>query len=42
MTSCIVTSADNKKNISVGIQNFKSRVKDMGSVDAGALEDSFA
>ncbi|MEN6375096.1 MAG: M17 family peptidase N-terminal domain-containing protein [Smithella sp.] len=42
MTSCIVTSADNAKNITVGIQNFKSHVQDMGSIDAGALEDSFA
>ncbi|MEN6331938.1 MAG: M17 family peptidase N-terminal domain-containing protein [Smithella sp.] len=42
MTSCIVTSTDNAKKISIGIQNFKSRVKDMGSIDAGALEDSFA
>jgi len=42
MTSCIITFADNAKKISIGIQNFKSRVKDMGSIDAGALEDSFA
>jgi len=42
MTSCIVTSADNAKKIALGIQNFKSRVKDMGSIDAGALEGSFA
>lgn len=42
MTSCIVTSADNAKKISAGIQNFKSHVQDMGSIDAGTLEDSFA
>ena len=42
MTSCIVTSAGNVKEISTGIQHFKSAGKDMGSVDFGALENSFA
>jgi len=42
MTARIVTSADNLKEISTGVQNFKSRVKDMGTVDAGVLENCFA
>jgi len=42
MTSCIVTSSANVKEISTGIQHFKSTVKDMGSVDVSALENSFA
>jgi len=37
-TSCIVTSAAQIKEVSAGIRQFKSRVKDMGSVDAGDLE----
>jgi hypothetical protein len=42
MTARIVTSADNLKEISSGIQRFKSNVKDMGTVDASALDNSFA
>jgi hypothetical protein len=42
MTCCIVTSRDRVKEVSEGIQRFKSHVKDMGSVDAGELENSFA
>ena len=42
MTARIVTSAANVKEISTGIQHFKSNVKDMGTVDASALENSFA
>ena len=42
MTACIVTSAANVKEVSTGIQYFKSNVKDMGSVDVSALENSFA
>jgi hypothetical protein len=40
MTACIVSSAANGKEISTGIQRFKSNVKDMGSVDVSALENS--
>ena len=36
MTARIVTSAANVKEISTGIQRFKSNVKDMGSVDVSA------
>ncbi|MGV8057626.1 MAG: M17 family peptidase N-terminal domain-containing protein [Smithellaceae bacterium] len=42
MTARIVTSPANIKEISTGIQHFKSNVKDMDSVDASALENSFA
>jgi hypothetical protein len=42
VTARIITSPDNLKEISAGIRRFKSNVKDMGSVDASALEDSFA
>jgi hypothetical protein len=42
MTCCIVTSCDHVKEVSQGIQRFKSHVKDMGSVDVGDLENSFA
>ena len=42
MTSCIVSSPASVKEISAGIQHFKSVVKDMGSVDFGVLENSFA
>jgi hypothetical protein len=42
MRARIVTSADNLKEISIGIQRFKSNVKDMGSVDASALDGGFA
>jgi hypothetical protein len=42
MNARIVTSAANVKEISTGIQHFKSNVKDMGTVDASALENSFA
>jgi hypothetical protein len=42
MTARIVTSAANAKEISTGIQHFKTSVKDMGSVDASTLENSFA
>jgi hypothetical protein len=40
-TCCIVTSGDLAKEVSQGIRGFKSHVKDMGSVDAGDLEDRF-
>jgi hypothetical protein len=39
-TSCIVTTASRTKDVSAGIRQFKSHVKDMGTVDFGALEDS--
>ena len=42
MTCCIVTSCDQVKEVSQGIQRFKSHVKDMGSVDVGDLENSNA
>jgi hypothetical protein len=42
MNSCIVTSPDRAKEVSLGIKNFKSHVKDMGAVDVGTLEDCFA
>ena len=42
MTSCIVTSDASVKEISTGLQHFKSTGKDMGSVDIGALGNSFA
>jgi hypothetical protein len=42
MTSCIVTSDASVKEISTGLQHFKSTGKDMGSVDIGVLENSFA
>lgn len=42
MTARIVTSAANAKAISIGIKHFKSNVKDMGTVDATALEGDFA
>jgi hypothetical protein len=42
MTCCIVTSCNQVKNIAQGMQRFKSHVKDMGTVDAGDLENSFA
>jgi hypothetical protein len=42
MTSCIITHPALVKEISIGIQRFKSNVKDMGSVDASSLENSFA
>jgi Cytosol aminopeptidase family, N-terminal domain len=38
MSSCIVTSPSNVKDVSLGIKNFKSNIKDMGSVDVSALE----
>jgi hypothetical protein len=41
-SSCIVTYPANVKDVSLGIKNFKTNVKDMGSVDVGALEGSFA
>lgn len=41
MTSCFVTTSDKVKEIATGIQRFKSNVHDMGSVDAGVLENSF-
>jgi hypothetical protein len=40
MTSCIVTSPTQTKEVSAGIRQFKSRVKDMGAVDVGNLEES--
>ena len=40
MTSCIVTSSDRAKEVSAGIKQFKSHIKDMGSVDVGDLEES--
>lgn len=42
MNASIVASASNVKEISTGIRHFKSHVKDMGTVDAGALENGFA
>jgi hypothetical protein len=42
MTSCIVTSPARTKDISAGIRQFKSQVKDMGSVDVGDLEDCYS
>lgn len=42
MTSYIVTFPASVKEISTGIQHFKSSVKDMGSIDVGELENSFA
>jgi hypothetical protein len=40
MTARIVTFGANVKEISTGIKRFKSNVKDMGTVDAGVLEES--
>ncbi|MEN6620403.1 MAG: M17 family peptidase N-terminal domain-containing protein [Smithella sp.] len=42
MTVRMVSSITNLKQISIGIQRFKSNVKDMGTVDATALGSDFA
>ena len=42
MTSCIVTSAACVKEVSIGIKNFKTNVKDLGTVKITNLENSFA
>lgn len=42
MTSCIVTAPANVQEISAGIKRFKANSKDMGAVDIGNLEGSFA
>jgi hypothetical protein len=42
MTCCIVTSPTHFKEVSLGIQQFKTNVNDRGSVDISALENSFA
>jgi hypothetical protein len=42
ITSCIVTNPAQVKEISIGLQHFKANVRDMGSVDIGSLENSFA
>ncbi|MCX5850136.1 MAG: hypothetical protein NTW65_11905 [Deltaproteobacteria bacterium] len=42
MTACIVTSPNNLENVSLGIRQFKTNVNDRGSVDVGALENSFS
>jgi hypothetical protein len=42
MTSCIVAPPASMQEISTGIKHFKSAVRDMGSVDVGSLENSFA
>jgi hypothetical protein len=42
MTACIVTSPSHLQKVSLGIQQFKTNVNDKGSVDVGALENSFA
>jgi hypothetical protein len=42
MTACIVTSPSHLQEVSTGIQQFKNNVNDKGSVDVGALENSFA
>jgi len=42
MTSCIVAFPDQIKEISSGVRQFKINVKDMGTVDIEALENSFA
>jgi len=36
-TCCIVTSPDNVEEVSLGIKNFKTNVRDLGSVDISAL-----
>ena len=41
MNSCIVTSPANVKEVSLGIKNFKTNVKDFGSVDISALINCF-
>jgi hypothetical protein len=42
MSACIVTFPSHLQEISLGIQQFKTNVNDKGSVDVGALENSFA
>jgi hypothetical protein len=42
MSACIVTSPAHLQEVSLGIQQFKTNVNDKGSVDVGALENSFA
>ena len=42
MTACFVTSPSHLQEVSLGIQQFKTNVNDKGSVDIGALENSFA
>ncbi|HPK54140.1 MAG TPA: M17 family peptidase N-terminal domain-containing protein [Smithellaceae bacterium] len=42
MTSCIVVSPTGVQEVTAGIQRFKSSGKDMGAVDVGDLESSFA
>jgi hypothetical protein len=39
---CIVTAPANIKEISLGIKNFKTNVRDLGSVDISALNNCFA
>ena len=42
MNSCIVTSPANVKEVSLGIKNFKTNVRDLGSIDVSALQNCFA
>jgi Cytosol aminopeptidase family, N-terminal domain. len=42
MTSCIVTSPAKVKEVSLGIKNFKTNVRDLGSIDVSALQNCFA
>ena len=39
MTSCIVTTPDNVKEVSLGIKNFKTNIRDLGSVDVSSLRN---
>ena len=40
-TACIVTLPDRVKEVSLGIKNFKTNVRDLGSVDISALTNCF-
>jgi len=40
-TSCIVTSPANNKEVSLGIRNFKTNVRDLGTVDISSLINCF-
>ncbi len=41
-TCCIVTSPANVEEVSLGIRNFKTNVRDLGSVDVSSLNNCFA
>ena len=41
-TCCVVTSPANVKEVSLGIKNFKTNVRDFGSVDISALDNCIA